>query len=245
VWRSTDGGRTWSQPQVVNDRPTSAREGLHAMAADSEGHVAMAWLDDRTPPNGKKLYAAFSNDAGATWSKNAALYLSPSGSICECCHPSLVSLGHGEFAVMWRNSLDGSRDFYALRIRDGKAVSAPEKQGQGTWKLNACPMDGGGIGIRNGQLISAWRREHDIYLAETGKPEVKLGPGQDVALAVSAKGPFAVWTGEKGLELYTPGASAPTHLSDTGAFPSAVALADGSVLTAWEENGSIALRRVE
>jgi hypothetical protein len=245
LWRSTDGGRTWSKPSVVNDRPTSAREGLHAMAADADGHAAMAWLDDRTPPSGKKLYGSFSNDGGATWSKNVVLYESPSGSICECCHPSLVSLGHGEFAVMWRNSLDGSRDFYALRIRDGKPVTSAEKQGQGTWKLQACPMDGGGIGIRNGQLVSAWRREHDIYLAESGKPEVKLGPGMDVALAVTAKGPFAVWTGAKGIELASPGSTAPTHLSDAGAFPSAVALADGSVLVAWEENGSIALRRVE
>jgi hypothetical protein len=48
-WRSTDGGRTWSRPAVINDRPTSAREGLHAMAADGDGHVAAAWLDDRVP----------------------------------------------------------------------------------------------------------------------------------------------------------------------------------------------------
>ena len=41
-WRSTDGGRTWSKPVVINDKPTAAREGLHAMAADPEGHVAAA-----------------------------------------------------------------------------------------------------------------------------------------------------------------------------------------------------------
>ena len=68
-WRSTDGGRTWSKPVVVNDKPTAAREGLHAMAADAEGHVAAAWLDDRLP-GGKRLWGAFSNDGGATWSKN-------------------------------------------------------------------------------------------------------------------------------------------------------------------------------
>jgi hypothetical protein len=109
LWRSTDAGRTWSKPVVINDKPTAAREGLHAMAADADGHVAAAWLDDRLP-GGKRLWGAFSSDGGASWSKNTVLYESPSGSICECCAPSMVSLGRGEFAVMWRNRLDGSRD---------------------------------------------------------------------------------------------------------------------------------------
>ena len=243
-WRSTDGGRNWSKPAAINDQPKAAREGLHAMAADADGHVAAAWLDDRTP-GGKRLYGAFSNDAGATWSKNALLYQSPSGTICQCCHPSLVSLGHGEFAVMWRNVLEGSRDFYTLRLQDGKPVAPAAKQGAGTWKLDACPMDGGGLALRNGELVSAWRREHDLYLAEAGKPEVKIGTGQDVALAVNGKGEYAIWSTTGGIEARLPGSAAPRHISDAGAFPALLALPDGSILAAWEENGSIATRRLD
>jgi hypothetical protein len=241
LWRSTDAGRTWSKPVIVNDKPTAAREGLHAMAADAEGHVAAAWLDDRLP-GGKRLWGAFSNDAGATWSKNIQLY---DGTICECCHPSLLSLGKGEFAVMWRNKLDGSRDFYVRHLRDGKPVGAAVKQGEGTWKLEACPMDGGGIALRNGALTTAWRREHDIYLAHPGQPEVKLGPGMDVALAANSKGEYAIWTNGKGIDALLPGASAPTRLSETGAFPAILALPDGAILAAWEENGAISTRRLE
>src|SRR5437667_228006 len=83
-----------------------------AVAAD--GHLAAAWLDDRIGPKGKRLWGAFSSDAGATWSKNVMLYENPGGTICECCHPSLAALGRGEFAVMWRNAMDGYRDFYAM-----------------------------------------------------------------------------------------------------------------------------------
>lgn len=244
-WRSTDGGRTWSKPVVVNDRPTSAREGLHAMAADADGHVAMIWLDDRTPPNGKKLYGAFSHDAGATWSKNVLLYQSPSGSICECCHPSLVAMGLGEFAAMWRNSLDGSRDLYVMRIRNGQPASETVKQGTGTWKLNACPMDGGGLALHNGEVWSAWRREHDVYLAQPSKPEIKLGPGENVALAANNKGAYVIWSNAQGIQAVVPGAAVPQQLAPAGGFPSVVALPDGSVLAAWEENDSITVRRLD
>jgi BNR/Asp-box repeat len=243
-WRSTDGGKTWSKPVVLNDHPTSAREGLHAMSADAAGNMAAVWLDLRTPGT-TRLFGAFSKDAGATWSKNVMVYQSPGKTICECCHPSLAALGNGEFAVMWRNAVDGSRDLYALRIKDGKPAGSAVKQGEGTWKLEACPMDGGGIVQLNGQLVSAWRREKDIYLARTGKPEVKLGTGTDVALAANAKGEYAVWTNGKAIEALAPGSSTPARLSESGAFASLVALPDGAVLAAWEENGGIATKRLE
>src|ERR1017187_533396 len=46
AWRSTDGGRSWSPPTTINDTPKAAREGLHAMVGDAEGHLAAVWLDD-------------------------------------------------------------------------------------------------------------------------------------------------------------------------------------------------------
>ena len=242
VWRSTDSGRTWSIPTAINDTPKAAREGLHAMVGDAEGHMAAAWLDDRGV-KGKRLYGAFSDDAGRTWTRNVLLYESPDGTICECCHPSLAAMGHGEFAVMWRNALGGSRDVYTLRLRDGRAVGAAVKQGEGTWKLDACPMDGGGVAVRDGQIGSAWRREHDIFLVTPGKPEVKIGSGQDVALGANSKGFYAAWSTPAGIALYAPGTSNTSHLSSGGAFPVMVALPDG-MLVAWEESGAIATARL-
>jgi hypothetical protein len=243
VWRSTDVGRTWSKPVTVNDQPKASREGLHAMAADAEGHLALAWLDDRTP-QGKRLFGAFSNDGGATWGKNVLLYESPDGTICQCCAPSLVSLGNGEFAAMFRNVIDGSRDLYTLRLSGGKPVGAAEKAGVGTWKLDACPMDGGGMAVRDGKIATAWRRDHDVYLAEPGKPEVKVGTGMDVAFGANNQGLYVLWSTPAGIEMHLPNATKPTHLSDGGAFPAILTLPDGGMLAAWEENGAIATARL-
>ena len=133
-----------------------------------------------------------------------------------------------------------------MRLRDGKPAGDAVKQGTGTWKLEACPMDGGGIALHNGEIVTAWRREHDIYLAHPGKPEVKLGPGQDVALAVEREGRV------RGLDQRQRhrGAAARRVHARRGSpiparFPTILALPDGAMLAAWEENGAIATRRLE
>ena len=242
VWRSTDGGRTWSAPRTINDQAGAAREGLHAMAADQGGHVAVVWLDDRSG-KGKRLYGAYSNDAGATWSDNTFIYDSPAGSICECCHPSVAPLGTGDFVVMWRNSIGGFRDLYTMRLRGGKPGLAPEKQGSGTWKLDACPMDGGGLAVYQGRVGTAWRREKDIYLVQPGWTERKLGTGQDVALAATSQGWYAVWSSAGGIQAMLPGGTQVSQISPAGGFPSLVTTGGGAILAAWEENGAIATKR--
>ena len=191
------------------------------MVSDAEGHMAAAWLDDRDG-KGKRLYGAFPTMPGAPGRAMSCLYESPGGTICQCCDPSLAVIGHGEFAVMWRNALGGSRDLYTLRLRDGHPLGPAVKQGDGTWKLDACPMDGGGLVVRDGQIASAWRREHDIYLAAPGKPEVKVGSGQDVALGANAQGLYVVWSTPSGIALHAPGSATPSQLSKAGAFPAIV-----------------------
>ncbi len=145
---------------------------------------------------------------------------------------------------MWRNALDGSRDLYAMRLRGGRPAGPAEKQGVGTWKLDACPMDGGGLVVREGQIVSAWRREKDVYLAESGKPEIKLGAGQDIALGANNQGVYAVWSTAQGIAAHVPEASRVTKLSGAGAFPAMVTAGDGAIVVAWEENGAITVMRM-
>jgi hypothetical protein len=243
VWRSKDRGRTWNQLSVINDVPGAPREGLHAIAMGSDGRLFAAWLDSRT--EGMKLYGAQSKDGGATWSKNVEIYASPDGTICSCCHPGLTIDAAGRIWVMWRNVLDGYRDLYLTRSEDGVHFEAVTKQGTGAWKLNACPMDGGGFVIDNDRITSAWRRESDIFLAEPGKPEVRLGPGKDVAIAKSRRGIYLAWTKEAGIVAKTPGARELQVLTSNGGFVTLLELSDGAVLAAWETQGSIETKRLE
>jgi hypothetical protein len=240
AWRSADTGKTWSNAVRVNDVPAAAREGLHTLAGDGRGALFAAWLDLRR--EGTRLYGAWSNDSGAIWSKNVLVYESPEGTICQCCHPSAAFDNSGGLDVMWRNCLGGSRDFYLLHAGANREFGNPQKLGNGTWKLNACPMDGGGIAHEGARTVTAWRREGDLFLDEPGQPEQKLGEGKDITLAASYDRVAALWVKDSQLHAWIDGKT--EVLAQQAAFPNLVALPGGGFLAAWEENGAIETRRI-
>lgn len=240
VWRSTDRGITWSSPVRINDVPAAPTEGLHTIAADGRGNLFAAWLDKRG--KGTALYGAWSSDSGASWSKNVKIYESPDGTICECCHPSAAFNASGGLDLMWRNVLDGSRDFFLIRADARRNFGRPEKLGAGTWKLNACPMDGGGLVHAAGKTITVWRRMDDIFMAEPGQPEQKIGEGKDVATAASGEKIYAAWIKNEQLVLWTSGKE--EIIAGPAAFPSLTGLPGGGALLAWEANNGISIRRL-
>jgi hypothetical protein len=243
VWRSMDQGRTWSRSAVVNDVPGSAREGLHAMTSTANGALFAVWLDLRG--NGTRLYGARSTDHGATWSKNAQIYESPDGTICQCCHPSVVMEGD-QIYVMWRNVLDGNRDMYlASSGNGGQSFAAPHKLGVGTWPLNACPMDGGGLALRQGRVTTLWRRGSDLFLSSPGEPEARFATGKDATIIATEKGIYTAWSNAEGLWTRVPGHSQPVRLGSEGGFVQLLPVANSRVLAAWEQNGGISLKLLE
>ncbi len=239
-WRSTDGGETWSTGAKVNDVPASAREGLHAMASGG-GVVFSTWLDLRD--KGTRLYGSVSRDGGKSWSKNMLVYESPSGTVCQCCHPSVAVDGKGHVNVMFRNSLDGSRDMYFVRSIDGgQSFTKAEKFGEGTWVLNACPMDGGGVAVTDkGEVVSVWRREKEIFTASGKGPERKIGTGKDPAIASGRSGIYMAWTYSSAVHALLPGKTEPIVLSPEGGYTQLLVLQDGRVLAAWESKGSLSV----
>ncbi len=243
VWRSTDQGRTWTRSGKINDVPGAAREGLHAMVVAPNGTLSAAWLDLRA--KGTQLYGSQSSDGGLTWAKNQLIYSSPEGTICQCCHPALAAdSAAGSLWVMWRNVMEGHRDLYAARSGDGLNFGAAQKLGTGTWKLNACPMDGGGLAVSDGKVTSAWRRDSDVFLSASGEPDQKIGTGKDVALTITRSGPVVAWTADGGIQAVLPGSAEPVAVGKPGAFVNLLTLPDGAVLAAWETGTSIETKRL-
>jgi hypothetical protein len=242
-WRSTDGGKSWSSGVRVNDVPASATEGLHTMAYGG-GVLFSAWLDLRE--KGTRIYGAVSKDGGRTWSPNRLVYSSPSGTVCQCCHPTAVVDSAGRIYVMFRNSLEGSRDMYIASSKDGQTFTPAEKLGRGTWPLNACPMDGGGLAVDGaGNVVSVWRRDKEVFLAKRGEEEKLLGAGKDPSVLVTRKGTYAVWTSGTTLNALLPGKAEPVTLDPAGSFGQLISLAGGGALAVWETANGIVSKRLE
>jgi len=239
TWASKDEGRTWKAGSVVNDVPTSAREGLQGMAARPDGLLYTVWLDDRG--RRKELWGAYSSDNGATWSKNIRIYALPDGPICNCCHPTVTFAPDGQLVVMFRNALGGARDMYLASSQDGgKTFTPAEKLGAGTWKLDACPMDGGGVAFSpQGKIVTAWRRENTVYIAPQGGAETLIHEGKNPAIASNAEGIYVAWTSPNGVFARVPGKSDPVALDSTGGFVQLVAVPHGPVIAAWERKGTL------
>ena len=226
-WRSSDLGRSWVKGAVVNDSQDAAREGLHALASGNVG-LFCTWLDLRE--KGTRLYAATSRD-GLSWSDNRVVYSSPSGNICECCHPNAMITPDAAVHVTWRNWLDGSRDLYIATSTDGGFRFKPMKLGQGTWPLNACPMDGGALALP----YTAWRREKTVYVCRPREAEVAVGEGKDPALAVDAAGhPVVAWTQGREILLQLGLEGKPSKLAE-GGYAQLVRMHE-NVLAVWETN---------
>ena len=239
AWRSTDDGESWSDPVQVNDSVKDCREGLHAMALAPNGNVFCTWLDLRS--RGTEIFGSHSADGGASWSKNHRVYRSPSGTVCECCHPSATYHADGSLHVMWRNSLNGSRDmFLASSANDGQTFSQAKKLGQQTWKLNACPMDGGYLASTgSGKITTVWRRDNTVYRTDSADgAETVLGRGLQPWVAGTDDGAFIAWLSRlNGPLMYVvPGSATPRKVVDAAADPVIVSPvnAKGPVVIVWE-----------
>lgn len=244
AWRATTTAGPWNGPVQVNDVPNSAREGLHAMAAVPGGLIYCVWLDLRN--KGTEVFGSRSEDGGATWSPNRLVYRSPDGTVCECCHPSVVIDADDQIHVMWRNWLAGSRDMYlASSVDKGETFGPATKLGEGTWPLNACPMDGGAVALSTDHsLSSAWRREDEVFTTDHALSHERLvGPGVQPWIAGNVDGFYAVWVAKRGGELLMlkPNSVEPVRLSENAAYPVvATALNSHEAVVAWEatENGT-------
>jgi hypothetical protein len=242
--RSTDGGATWSAPAPVNRRKAACGEGLHAMAAGPGKALYAAWLQPaKERKSGTEVRCARSEDAGATWEGEVTAYRSPSGTVCECCHPSLAVSPEGKVAVLFRNSLDGARDMYVATSADaGRTFAAARKLGRGTWPLAACPMDGGGLAFGpGGTLFTAWRRDATVYVTGAGEAEEEAGRGdQPWAGGVPGGDSFVLWTASAGdllvAPLGTPGRGVGRLAAgeERCAGPVVAGSASGVVFAAWE-----------
>jgi hypothetical protein len=227
----------WKSTLNVNDLRGSAAEGLMALTADNEDNFYAVWLDTRLAKE-NNIYSSKLTGNGK-WSRNKLVYQSPDGHVCECCKPNIAFNG-GKLAVTFRNWLMGSRDIYYLTSADkGESFSAVKKAGTGTWKLDACPMDGGGLSVSDMGLVStAWQRNGEVFFSDEKLQERRVGSGRDINLLQNGRSLLIAWQANANILVM--------NLKDNkiidigkGSSPKLYALGENKSLCVWEVDDQI------
>lgn len=226
----------WTKATKVNDVDEAAKEALMGLSADGL-NVFAVWLAVKNP-KGQNVYGAKSGDGGKTWSKNVLVYVSPDSSVCECCKPSVAVKGNDVY-VMFRNWLNGNRDLYLAKSNNGgKSFENAQKLGDGNWKLNGCPMDGGGLAIDNSGIPrTVWRRQEKIYASAAGGVEKEIGEGRGCTMATINNKHVYVWIENGKVVLVNP--QGQKKVLGKGSQPTVKALNNEHVVCVWENDKQI------
>src|SRR5206468_1964696 len=110
-----------------------------------------------------------------------------------------------------------------------------------------CPMDGGGLaGNADGEIVTIWRREKELFRCTPGRAETPLGNGEQGWAATGPEGFYLVWiTGRPGQVLaLLPGSGTPIKLAERGSDPVLAGRVSGKgpMIAAWEEGERRATR---
>ena len=232
-----DGSGKWTKTGRVNDVDTIAKEGFLALDGDGKNNLFAVWLDLRQDKH-NNIYGARSIDGGKTWPANKMVYSSPDGHVCECYKPS-IAVQDNQVSVMFRNWLDGNRNLYLIQSFDGgNSFNQAQKLGNGNWKLDGCPMDGGSIAInKTGVTQTVWRREGTIFTSEPGKPETELAEGRSCTIeTVNGKNVYA-WV-EKGEVIVLKPGGVKMNLGK-GSLPAIKAVNDKEIVCVWQKDKEI------
>lgn len=202
-WRKLFNDSEWESTVKVNDLDGVVTENLVSADGGKGDFFFSVWVDERQKGS-FTIFGTYSIDGGMTWAKSKNLYKSPDGSICPCCKPT-VSIYRDSVYVMFRNDVNGNRNMYLMLSEDeGINFGQAKKLGLGTWQINGCPVDGGGMAIdEKGKVMTAWKRATEIFVCQPDKPEQKAGMGRMCKIANTAKGDYLIWQSEGEIILWS------------------------------------------
>lgn len=172
--RSTDSGKSWTQPVDIASTPGRSTDPCIAVGPDNTLHVA--WGDTSTGEKNQDIYYSSSTDGGQKWGNNPLLpavdISSTPGTSSEA---TLIVDDSGTVHAAWVDTSSGKERpdvYYSQKSKDSwsKAVDISNTKGASTHPTLAC---------NNGKLYLAWSEN---------TPQEK---NPDIWCAVATDGKFA------------------------------------------------------
>jgi len=168
---STDDGRHWSSPTLVNRSAAQPGEdnGYASAAALNDSVAALIWLDGRNWEKDKRVQLMSRTvRADGTMSELGLL----DHDTCTCCSTALVRTGSGLLAAYRGHTPENIRDISLIQNRAG-AWSQPRIAHPDHWHIEACPVNGPHLDTDGTRTALIW------FSAPQDQPAVKLAFSED------------------------------------------------------------------
>ncbi len=153
--RSLDGGQTFSDTILVNDRSFGSMLEYANMTLDENGNPMIIFIRGESAQNPQYVFYR-SIDAGNTFTTELNATPDASSMPCECC-PAAISVENDNIYLTYRNNVNNIRDFY-VSISDNGGISfdSLRRMDNTNWFSNNCPASGASSIISGDSLISVY-----------------------------------------------------------------------------------------
>ena len=132
---------------------------------------------------------------------------------------------------------------FTTSVDGGETFAEPEKLGSGTWKINGCPMDGGGLMVNKaGDLSTIWQRKGEIFTANSSEDEQLIGKGRAPFIAGNDQQTYIVFSSGEDIMALDTENSKPIKIG-TGSSPKVLSLVDGAIQF-WVSDAGINYRKI-
>jgi hypothetical protein len=229
IARSSDGGKTWSEPVVPHLDNTQTEHGFVSLIPLTGGRVGAIWLDGRNMKNMKDNHDENKPSSASMTLRYAAIDASGKISddaqlddrVCECCQTSAALTSDGVIAVYRDRSQTEIRDIFSVRQSNGTWAS-PQAVHADNWQINGCPVNGPSIAADGRHIAVAW------FTGANDAPRVKVAFSNDAGATFGR----------------------PIEVEEANAVGrvDTLLLPDGSALVCWMsgtvESGDIKVRRI-
>jgi hypothetical protein len=208
---SDDFGRTWREELRVKGDEGDV-EGPMQMAADDQGHINIAWADNRDGEYG--IYLVASADHGRTWSKEVRLDAAKAKA-SRASLPTLAADPAGHVYVAWQDARHGGWDIYLNLSSDfGK-----------TWRTEGVRLNTGSPGEAEARLPQ---------IAIDGKGTIAVAWQEDRGVE-QQEGIYLTWSTDFGQTWLKPDIRVDDQKSgETVVNPQITMLQDGAAVIAWQ-----------
>lgn len=185
--------KTGFEPQRNVIQHAYGLDGGGSVAADSLGHVYVAWHAGPEEAT-RKVWVSASADDGETFAVEQPAWGKETGA-CGCCGMRAFAEPSGALYVMYRSATERvNRDMYVLKSEDyGQTFNGVNAHG---WEVQSCPMSTAIMALGKTNTWAAWESKGQVYLSSVGNlshiqpanPSGEGGKNKHPALAQNKEG---------------------------------------------------------